>query len=75
MQKREEAVLLVQMMAIYFGKNSTRFDRVQTFNHHPDQFDYNQLIVEYKALYLDQPLPKHSKSAIGKTQWLQTHVW
>ena len=61
-------MLLVQMMAIYFGKNSPRFDRVQTFNHCPDQFDYNQLIEEYKALYLDKPLPKPSESATYKTQ-------
>ena len=60
--------MLVQMMAIYYGKNSLRFDRVQTFNHQPDQFDHNRLIEEHKALYLDKPLPKPRQAVADKQQ-------
>lgn len=54
--KREDAVLLVQMVAIYYGKDSPRYDQVETFNHHPDKFDYNQLIKDYNSMYLDRPI-------------------
>ncbi|XP_076441385.1 ATP synthase mitochondrial F1 complex assembly factor 1-like [Babylonia areolata] len=59
--KREDAVMIVQMMAIYFGKNSPRFDLVKTFNHQPDAFDYNHLIEDFNNMYLDKaPLQKSS---------------
>lgn len=61
--KREDAVMLVQMMAIYYGKNSPRFDRVQTFNYHPQRFDHKQLIEDYENLYLDKAPVKTNQSS------------
>lgn len=55
--KREEALMIVQLMAIYYGKNSPRFDRVEMFNHQPDKFNHNLLIDEYKMMYSDTPKP------------------
>ncbi|KAK7504085.1 hypothetical protein BaRGS_00004817 [Batillaria attramentaria] len=52
--KREEALMVVQLMTIYYGKNTPRFDRVYEFNHKPDSFDYNVLIDDCKNLYANK---------------------
>lgn len=56
-QKREDALLLVQMIAIYYGKDSPRFHKVHAFNHTPDKFDYNELIEEFKSMYTNVQQP------------------
>ena len=49
------------MMAIYYGKNSPRFDRVQTFNHKPEDFNYNLLIEDYNSMYRNEDKTKVEK--------------
>ncbi|KAK7100243.1 ATP synthase mitochondrial F1 complex assembly factor 1-like [Littorina saxatilis] len=66
--KPEDAVMLVQMIAIYYGKNSPRFDVVETFNRQPDKFDHNQLIEECKALYLDRSVKEPSQAMVKKKE-------
>ncbi|KAL8561746.1 hypothetical protein ACOMHN_026029 [Nucella lapillus] len=61
--KREDAVMLVQMMAIYYGKSSPQFDRVQTFNHCPQEFDHQQLLNDLENLYLDKAPLKASQAS------------
>jgi hypothetical protein len=65
-QKREQAVMIVQQMTIYYGRNSPRFDTVKTFNHEPEKFDYNMLIQDYNSMYLDKPIVVKTKEKDGE---------